>query len=339
MKKIGIEEHVAFPPIAEIEDAVMQADGFPSLFDPDRMVDTLGGPMNEQDPTVYRFPTMDENEIAIQILSIGGIPLQRTTDPEAAIKLAMSANDYVAGLVADHPDRFFGFGALPMQDPEAAVKEIERCVNELGFVGFMLHGPTVLMQDGKRVFSYYDEDRYDIVWAKLAELDTPLYFHVSSPEADQIRVYDGYDELLGNTWNWGYYGATQALRCVFGGVFERHPNAKLILGHMGESLPYLLGRLDEGYDCRRVWKKGRMTQPPSYYFKRNIYVTTSGGYYPETLSCAISALGIDKILFANDYPHYPTETSVKQVEDCPITDEQKQAIYWDNAVRLFKLDV
>lgn len=328
MRKIAIEEHVSMPEFDDIMREVEARLKFPNLSDPDRMKNTLG-PLMSMPPEQHRIPTMDKYGIDIQIVSCGGSGIQNILDPKTAIEACKKANDHLQEFIKAFPGRFKGFAILPMQDPAAAVEELERCVKEYGFVGVMQHGHTN--------FHYYDEAQFYPVWAKLEELDVPLYIHVANPEADQIRIYDDYPELLGNTWNWGYTGGTHALRIIFGGIFDRYPNAKLIMGHMGEGIPYVMGRLDEGYDCRNVKKKGRMAHHPSYYLKKNFYLSTSGQFYPEALTCAISAIGLDKILFANDYPHYPTENSVNHVESCPLTREQREMIYYKNAEKLFKL--
>jgi 2,3-dihydroxybenzoate decarboxylase len=328
MKRIAVEEHIsvkAFESLAAEQSARLK---FPNLSDPDRMANTLG-PVMFLEPSVHRIPEMDKYGIDIQVLSVGGGAVQNDLDAARAVANARYANDVVYETIRQYPDRFYGFGLLAMQDPAAAVQELERCVKELGFVGIMLHGATN--------FSYYDEPQYYPIWAKLEELGVPLYLHVGNPEADQIRMYDGYPEILGNTWNWGVVGATHALRIMFGGVFDRYPGAQLILGHMGESLPYLLGRLDEGYDCRGVKKMGRMAHHPSYYMKNNIYITTSGGFQPEAMICAIMGIGVERILFANDYPHYSLTQTMAQMEACPLTDEQFELIYHGNAERLLKL--
>ncbi len=328
MKKIAIEEHVNMPQFSAIEREINEQLNFPNLFDPERFEKVLA-PVINLPPEQHRIPLMDQHDVEIQVLSTGSHAIQLHEDPSTAVKLAREANDILSAIIQAFPDRFLGFATLPMQDPQAAVEELERCVIDLGFVGILLNGPTN--------FVYYDDLRFDPVWAKLAELDVPLFIHAANPSADQIKIYEGYPELLGNTWDWGYHTATHALRIMFGGVFDRHPNAKLILGHMGEGLPYLLGRLDEGYAGRNVRKKGLMANPPSYYLKKNIYIATSGGYNPETMMCAIDAVGIEHILFANDYPHYPLDQSIEQVEACPLTKQQREIIYYRNAARMFKL--
>lgn len=324
--KIGVEEHIesaeydAF--IAKRQPAMAGRD-FPNLVDPDRQKEL--GPLSCKPLDEDRFPMMSRHNTK-HILSMGG-GIQMMTEAKDAIAAATLANDVIKGYAEQYPDRFWGFGNLPMQDPAAACEELDRC-KELGFIGVMLHGSTC--------YHYYDEPQFEPVWAKLEALDMPLYLHVGNPEADQIRIYDGYDDLLGNTWNWGVMGGTHALRIVFGGVFERHPNAKLILGHMGEGVPYWVGRIDEGYECRKTWKRGRISQLPSHYIKRNLYATTSGGFFEEAVVCCLRGFGPDKLLFSTDYPHYPADTTIERLDSfTAITDDERKDIYYRNAEKLF----
>lgn len=328
MKIIAVEEHWQLEEFEKLSDEHEARRKFPSLQNPGKTEDTPQS-VYYLPPEKHRFPIMDKYGIDMQVLSIGGRAVQNDPDTARAVHNAHYANDVLYSITQRYPDRFKAFGLLAMQDPMAAAEELERCVKELGFVGIMLFGPTN--------FSYYDEPKYYPVWAKLEELNVPLYLHAASPEADQVRMYEGYDELLGLTWNWGVFTATHALRIMFGGIFDRFPKAQLILGHMGEGLPYLLGRLDEGYDYRNVKMKERMAHYPSYYIKNNIYITTSGGFQPEAMLCAILAVGAERILFANDYPHCPAEKTIAQLDACTLTDEQRELICHGNAERLLRI--
>ncbi len=327
MKKIGLEEHFHNNIFYEYDKEAYADNTFPNLSDPERFEKVLR-PVLEAPLQAHRIPVMDKNDIRMHIISPNTCAIQYLTDAAKAVEWARVSNDAAAALVAQAPDRLRAYAILPMQDPVAAAVELRFRVEKQGFVGAFVFGSTL--------FSYYDDLKYDIVWQTLEALDVPMYLHVANPEADQIRMYEGCYGLLGNTWNWGCVAATHALRLVFNGVFERHPGAKLILGHMGEMLPYVLGRLDEGFECRRG-ENGQMANPPSFYIKRNVYIATSGAFRPETLRCAIDAMGIDKIMFATDYPHFPTEKAVAQIENSGISAVEKEAIYYRNAERVFHL--
>lgn len=332
MRKIAVEEHIENPAFRQFDTEAMQNVPFPATADAVRakyLENLFDAPIAE-----HRIPTMDKYNIGIQLISPNAQAVQYEHDKEKAVDFAVKINDMTQEFINQAPDRLKGMAVLPMQNPEAAAHELERCVKEKGFVSAFIHGQTGLGE-----YPYYDDPVYDVVWAKMTELDVPIYIHPRSPEADQVRAFDGCDELLGNTWDWGFVTGTLVLRMVFNGVFERFPELKVVIGHMGETIPYCLRRLDEGYECRRLWERRKICNPPSYYLKRNLYVATSGGYRPETMACAIEALGIDKILFGTDYPHFPTETAVRQLEECRLTKDELEQICYKNAERLFKISL
>lgn len=331
MKKIAVEEHIENLAFRQFDADAMRNIPFPVTADPIRakyLEDLFDAPIEK-----HRLPIMDQYDIGIQIVSPNTQAVQYEHDKEKAVKIAIEVNDMTYDFVKQAPERLKGMAVLPMQDPQAAAYELERCVKEKGFVSAFIHGQT-----GLGDYPYYDDPVYDIVWNKMTELDIPLYIHPRSPEPDQIKAFDGCDELLGNTWDWGFVTGTLVLRMVFNGVFERFPSLKVIIGHMGETIPYCLRRLDEGFECRRLWERGKISNPPSYYLKRNLYIATSGGYRPETMECAIEALGVDKILFGTDYPHFPTETAISQLDQCRLTKDELEQICYKNAEKLFKIN-
>ena len=330
MRKIAVEEHFENEVFRQFDREAMEGNPFPVTADETRanyLKELFDAPVAK-----HRIPTMDKFGIDIQIVSPNAQAVQYLHDAGRAVEMAEKINDMTGDFVAQAPKRFRGLALLPMQDPKAAAREAGRCVSEKKFVGAFIHGQT-----GLGDYPYYDDPCYDVLWDKLEELDVPLYIHPRSPEADQIKAFKGCEELLGNTWHWGFVTGTIILRMVFNGVFERHPRLKVIIGHMGETIPYCLKRIDEGYECRRLWEQGKITNPPYYYLKRNLYIATSGGFQPETMACAIEALGIDKILFGTDYPHFPTESAVCQLEACRLTKEELEKICYKNAQRLFAL--
>jgi 2,3-dihydroxybenzoate decarboxylase len=158
---------------------------------------------------------------------------------------------------------------------------------------------------------------------------------VNEPTPAVIKEYEDHPELMGPTWSWGVEAATQALRIIGSGVFDAFPKATLILGHLGESLPYLLGRLDEGYTM--AFKARKLKKLLSQYIRENVLITTSGLYRPEALTCAIQAMGADRVLFACDYPFVDPKESVRIFEETPIGPEEREKIYHLNAERWLKL--
>jgi len=247
--------------------------------------------------------------------------LQGLGDPEKAVSSARKVNDTMAELISNHLGRFAAFAALPTQDPDAAAIELERAVTEHGFKGRMIHGHT----NGE----YLDERKFCVLWERAEELGLPIYLHIANRPVDHLDIYKGHPELQGAAWHWNVEVATHALRIVCSGVFDDFPNATLILGHMGELLPYALKRVDEGY--RSAKKMRELEKKPSDYIKENVLITTSGWYFPETMRCAIDAMGVDRVLFATDYPFRSMQEAVQHLENCSLSHMEKEKIYHLNA--------
>ena len=273
-----------------------------------------------------RIPLMDECGIRMQVLGPAGIPLFK--DKREAVALTKKINDDLAEIVRKYKGRFAGYATLPIEDPKAAASELERAVTQLGFKGAMVCGAT----NGE----YLDERKFWPIWERAGGLGVPIYVHPFEPPAETTKLYEGHPELMGPGWSWTVDTATHALRVIGAGVFDAFPGAILMLGHMGETLPYVLARLDEGYSM--AFKNRKLKKLLSEYIRENIIVTTSGKYRPETLVCAISAMGIDRVLFAADYPMFAPGESVRQVENTPLTDTDKEKIYHRNAKRWLKLE-
>jgi 2,3-dihydroxybenzoate decarboxylase len=279
------------------------------------------------DFTEYRLPEMDAAGIDVQVLSLTVPGLQADVDPATARDDARFANDYLAKVLAGHPDRFRGFAALPMQDPRAAAAELGRCVRELGFCG-------ALVNDHLQGH-YLDEPRYDEVWAALEELSVPLYLHPGAPPADHWKVLDGRPELYGATWSWAAETGGHALRILYGGVFDRHPRATLILGHMGEFLPFMRSRLDSRY--LTLDPETPLQRMPSAYLGSNVLVTTSGVFSPAALTGAVLEIGADAIMFSVDYPYESSHQAVAGLERTTLSDTDRDKIAHGNAERLLRL--
>ncbi|SHT51295.1 TIM-barrel fold metal-dependent hydrolase [Mycobacteroides abscessus subsp. abscessus] len=275
----------------------------------------------------YRLPEMDAHGIDIQVLSLTVPGIQADTDLSVAADNARFANDYLAGVIDRYPDRFRGFAALPMQDPGAAVRELIRSVGQLGFVGGLVNDHT----HGR----YLDDPAYEEFWATLADLKVPLYVHPGSIPADNWSVLEHHPELYGATWSWQAEAGGHAMRILYSGVFDRHPEARLILGHLGEFLPFQRSRMDSRYRTLQLQKP--LQRMPSEYFGTNILITTSGVLAPEAIEAAVLAIGAESVLFAIDYPYEETAQAVAALENSNLTDEVKNKISYSNASRILKL--
>ena len=324
-KKIAIEEHWANQELNDLRTEWGKRTGYPITVDPKAIGYSFP---RTPDFEKFRIPFMDEFGITMQVISTGSPGVQGYADAQTAVAKAKAINDAQAEIIRKYPGRFAGFAGLPTQDPKAAADELERAVKQLGFKGAMIQGSTD--------WQYLDETKYWVIWERAAALEVPIYLHVQEPSFDSAKIYAGHPELTGSTWAWGVETGTHALRIINAGVFDAFPKATLILGHLGESLPYLLGRLDEGYFMAA--KSGRKLQKPlSAYFRSNVLVTTSGLYRPEALVCAISAMGPDRVLYAMDYPFVQPKASIECFERTPMTDADREKISHLNGERWLKL--
>ncbi len=285
-------------------------------------------PVALQDFGEKRISIMDQHGIDFVVLSLAGPGVQVEKDAALAIKRSKSANDFLAAEIQKRPTRYGGFAHLPMQDPTAAANELERCIRDLGFQGAMINGQT----NGE----YLDRDKYSVFWERVASLEAPIYLHPGNP-VDRPAMYGDHPELWGPVCSWAFETATHALRLVFGRVFERYPKARLILGHMGETLPLNLWRFDSRWP---ISHRGSMAlaEPPSFYIKRNIAITTSGVCSDTSLRCALEAMGNDNVMFSVDYPFEKTELAAQFIENSKIGESDRTKVAYENARRIMHID-
>jgi 2,3-dihydroxybenzoate decarboxylase len=271
--------------------------------------------------------SMDEAGIDLSLLSLTSPGVQGEPDARRAVTIAAHANDALAGLIAEHPTRFGGFAAVPVQDPVAAADELERAVTELGLRGAMINGTT---HDGE----YLDGERFLPFWERVAALGVPVYLHpgIVTPTP---TMFGQYPQLYGAMWGWGVDTATHALRLVLSGLFDRLPGLTIVLGHMGEHLPFSLWRLDSRYAV--VLGGARLARRPSEYLRANFMVTTSGACSREPLRCTIDALGADRVMFATDYPYEDAIEATRFLGTVDVTDDERAAIAHGNAEKAFGL--
>jgi len=252
--------------------------------------------------------------------------VQVERDHARAVSEARRANDALAAEVARQPSRYRGFAHLPMQEPEAAAAEFERCVRQLGFKGALINGHT----NGV----YLDDARYLNFWERVEGLGVPVYLH---PAHMPVRppVLDDYPGLAASIWGWTAETGGHALRLVLSGLFDRFPRLKIVLGHMGEVLPAVLWRIDSRFQVYRP--KVALKLPPSEYIRRNFFATTAGACQPDALVCAIQALGADRIMFSVDYPMEDSVEAARFIETAPIGEADREMICWKNAANLLGL--
>lgn len=279
-----------------------------------------------------RLELMDRHGIAVQVVMLAAHGIEGEPDRARAVTQATRANDLLAEAIAAHPDRYVALAAVPMQDPIAAADELERSVRELGFRGVCVNGFCEV--GGRDHGLYYDDRRFDPFWERLQALNVPLYLHPRSPLPANLGLYEGHPELVGPTWAWGVETATHALRLITSGVFDRFPQTTVILGHLGETLPFALDRME-----KRLAHTGGLglERPVTEYLRENFYVSTSGNFHTQSALGAILELGAERVLFAVDYPFEDTATACAWFETLPISPADRNKIARENAIRLFGL--
>jgi predicted TIM-barrel fold metal-dependent hydrolase len=275
-----------------------------------------------------RLKEMDEAGIDMQVISHGA-PSTQKLGLDVAVKLTTQVNDRLAKVCAAKPERFAGFAALPTADPQAAADELERAVGTLGFKGAMIHG----LANGE----FFDGKKFWPIFARAEKLDVPIYLHPALPNAKVTEIYyqdyaKDFPLVVRPAWGYTVETATQAIRLVLSGLFEKHPKLKIILGHLGETLPFLVWRIDAS--LKRPGQK-----PMSFrdIFCNNFYVTTSGFFSDPALLCCVMEMGVDHILFAVDWPFVMNQPATEWIKDVPLADADKAKILSGNARRLLKM--
>lgn len=315
VQKIALEEHFLSPGLIDYWRPTMTEVAAP-------VVDNLFKRLT--DFGELRLSTMDRAGIARSVLSISGPGVQAERDVATATRKAAESNDFLAAEIQKRPDRYSGFAHIAVQDPKAAAGELERCVTQLGMRGAMINGHT----NGQ----YLDDPKLAPFWERAEALGAVIYLHPTDPVVP-APVLDGLPALRRATWEWGFETGSHALRLVFSGLFDRFPKARLALGHMGETLPYLLWR----FDSRAKLYGVKLAKPPSQYIKDNILVTVSGVFAAEPLRCALNALGRDRVMFSADYPFESAEEAGHFMDSVPLDDALRADVAYNNAAKLLGL--
>ena len=285
-----------------------------------------------QDVDGRRLEEMDRNGIERAVLSLGSDGIQAIASVEEAGATARRANDALAEVVRARPDRYAGFAAVALQDPCGAADEAARAVRECGLHGVLVNGYSDLGADRVR---YYDEPECLPFWEAIDELSVPVYLHPRNPMPDQRRIYSGREELLGAPWAFAVETGTHALRLITSGLFDRFPGLVVILGHLGEHIPFDLVRLSQRIANKKMLS---MSRSPRELFRENFFITTSGNPNTAALLAALLEVGADRIMFAADYPFEETKEVSDWLDGLPITETDRRKIGHENAARLLGLD-
>lgn len=317
MKVIAIEEHMLPRDIIESAgiDLGLRAGGRAE------QLDDLGE---------GRLQVMDDAGIDVQVLSALGYFVQ-DLEPAASVKWSRELNDRLSATVAAHPDRFQAFASLPVSDPAASVDELTRCVEELGFVGTMIHGQTHGV--------FLDHPSVRPILAAAARLDVPVYLHPAPPPSIvRETYYSGLPEaaavcLSTSGWGWHSECGMHVLRMVVAGVFEELPDLKVIVGHMGEGLPFHLDRIESMLSPVVTGQSLSVAET----LRRNLYLTTSGYNFDAPLLCALAVFGADRIMFSVDHPFANSKQATAYLQSAPVEQGDREKIAHSNAEALLRL--
>lgn len=317
--KIALEEHFNLP---EFNDEL------PQYVNPEAMREISRRLL---EVSTMRLGEMDAVGIDYSLLSLTAPGVQAETDPRRAVTRARQVNDTLAEIVAANPTRYGGFATLPMQDPAAAAAELDRCATQLGFPGVMLNGFTNI-GDADTGW-YYDHERFLPVWERAEALGVPVYLHPRDPLPGNQGIYEGHPELFGAVWTFTVETATHALRLMTSGLFDRFTRLTVILGHLGETLPFNIWRINHRVSYMGDLRK--FQKPLTHYLLHNFYVTTSGNFHTQTLNATLAELGADRVLFSTDYPYESMRDAANWFDNAAISDNDRGKIGYTNARRLF----
>jgi len=330
MKKIALEEAYVVPNVAQWTP---QVNALPEF--------ALCRPFLE-DFADERLRAMDEGEIEIAVLSPTTPGPQGFVDATLEKTLSREWNEYVANAIAPNSDRLKAFAALPMRDVDEAIEELFYAVNELGLVGALLNGYDNAGENTNTPI-YYDLPQYVDFWKAAADLDVPIYLHPRVVPPGRETTYKPYPELMGAAWGFHVETAEHVLRIIMSGVFDKVPDLKLTIGHLGELLPYWAWRIDHRFakEGRRqqMAEAGRPIEHDVSYYIKKLFITTSGMFETPGFRHVLEVMPLEQVMYSVDYPY---ETYVEANEwwktlDGEFSQEVLQAVGYDNAAKLLKL--
>ncbi|MFC1946150.1 amidohydrolase family protein [Chloroflexota bacterium] len=337
MKIIDLEHHFFTPKYLEYlrqrkqpPREVIDEDG-PNLWYDDTHSSPRSFDLDERmaDMGERRLKDMDDNGVDMAVLSLSP-PGVQNIDPADGSAWARSINDELSQVVRQHPDRFIGLACIAPQNPEEAADEIERSVNEGGLKGVAIYSHSRN--------EYLDDKKYWPIFEKAAKLDVPVCMHPELPSSLILPGYADYGFVLaGPILGFAADVALHTVRLILSGLFDRYPELQMVLGHLGEGLPFWLERLDAKLLQPRNNPGVSLERKPSDYIRTNFTFTTSAMFYLPAFVCAHMSVGANRMAFAVDYPYMGFEKAIKFLNDAPIPDADKETMFHRSAERLFKL--
>lgn len=281
-----------------------------------------------------RLADMDAGNIAISVLSITTPGLQGLGEPSKMAEYTMQWNEYMAEKINLYPDRFKGLACLPIYDPKLAIKEIERLKDRDEFVGFMINGCDT---SGNETARYLDDEQYEEMWSVIAENKTPIYVHPRGVPSGQVTTYQDYPALHGAAWGFHVETAEHMLRLIFSGLFDRYPNLQIMIGHLGEILPFWVWRMDHRIQREGWFKTMKCKETITHYLTNHFYITISGYFHTPAFNHALNTMGVDRVMFAVDYPYESSQETSQWFDALELSESSKQKIAYDNAAKWLKL--
>jgi 2,3-dihydroxybenzoate decarboxylase len=343
--KVALEEAFALPRFHE------RTQWWASMF----AIDAAKHAKEISDITERRIKYMDEHGVGHTVLSYTAPGVQDIWDPKEAQDLAVEVNDYIADAIKGHPDRFSAFAyvsnagrisdkeadlsssTLSMHDPNEAAAELKRVVKDYGFKGALVNDTQRAGEDGDDMI-FYDGQEWDVFWSTVEELDVPFYLHPRNPTGTiHEKLWAKRSWLIGPPLSFAQGVSLHVLGMVTNGVFDRYPKLQVILGHLGEHIPFDMWRINHwfedikkplGLSCKKTIRD---------YFAENLWITTSGHFSTSTLQFCLGEVGADRILFSIDYPFESFGDACNWYDDIPMNKSDKKKIGRDNAAKLLKL--
>jgi 5-carboxyvanillate decarboxylase len=327
-RRIATEEAFAIP---EQMAALRELIAASREYDPDTFLagmQTEGGRLTQRllDLDDERLKIMDDAGVSMHLLAMTSTGVQQFSADKGGA-LAEISNDRLAQAIKDHPGRYAGLATVTPQDPARAVKEMDRAITKLKLSGVMINSHT----NGE----YLDETKYWPILEAAAALDVPIYIHPRAPVPSMAAAYRKY-QLEHAIWGYAVEVGLHAVRLILSGVFDQYPRLRIVIGHMGENIPYALYRLDYMHQ-NYPFNRPKLRRRPSDYFRENFAITTSGVNWLPALKLCLEVLGPDNVMWAIDYPYQETFEAVQWLTDADLPQDVKDKLFYRNAERIFRL--
>ncbi len=283
-----------------------------------------------QDVGDGRMAEMDAAGIDVQVLSLNAPGVEQAAAAEQ-VAVARESNDFLADAVKKNPKRFAAFAALPVAAPEQAADELDRRVRQQGFKGTLINGHT----RGR----YLDDKFFSPILERAEALNVPIYLHPTVPPKPVVdALYGGFSPTVSAVfaaagWGWHIETSVHLLRMILGGVFDRFPKLQVVIGHLGEGIPFMLPRLNRNFPTEMT----KLARPLGAYLRENVHYTFGGFNFPATFLDLLLEVGVERIMFSVDHPYGSMVEARTFLDHLPVSPADRERIAHGNAERLFNL--